>query len=234
MSSAAYEAPIGKIGMLLAGADLSALQYTFVKASTAADDTVLGAAAATDKIIGVLQNKPTSGQVAEVLLTGISKMIVGSGGVTHGAEVTSDGAGKAILNALGQAKAGIALQTANAGETVSVLLTLGAQSSLDELTTPVVGVAAGYKIARGQHTMLSAADTVATGLTTVVSVVAVQETDPVLACAQASAQVGDQAGSPVAGSVILKVWMPTDATHPTLIAATGYASVKVNWVAVGT
>lgn len=102
--------------------------------------------------------------------------------------------------------------------------------------TPVNGVAAGYKLARGQLTTASAADTVVTGLATVVSVVATLESDPVDTCDLASAQVGDQAGSPAAGSVFIKTWKVTTggaAGNPTLIAATTFSKL-VNWIAVGT
>ena len=56
----------------VAGADLSALQYYFVKLSTT--DTVVVCAAATDVPIGILQNAPTSGQEATIMVTGISKV----------------------------------------------------------------------------------------------------------------------------------------------------------------
>lgn len=102
--------------------------------------------------------------------------------------------------------------------------------------TAVQGVAAGYKIARGQKSTVTASDTVVTGLATVVSVVATLESDPVDTCSLASAAIGDQAGSPAAGSVLIKTWMPTTggvAGNPTLIAATTFTK-KVNWIAVGT
>lgn len=60
----------------VAGADLSALQYTFVKLSTT--DTVVTCTAATDIPIGVLQNAPTSGQEAEVLIVGGTKLVAGA------------------------------------------------------------------------------------------------------------------------------------------------------------
>ncbi len=60
----------------VAGADLSALQYTFVKLSTT--DTVVTCTAATDIPIGVLQNAPTSGQEAEILIVGGTKLTAGA------------------------------------------------------------------------------------------------------------------------------------------------------------
>lgn len=55
-----------------ASADLSAKQYYFVKISGAG--TVDVCSGATDKPIGVLQNAPTSGGVAEVCIVGITKV----------------------------------------------------------------------------------------------------------------------------------------------------------------
>lgn len=61
-----------KLPAFKAGADLSAKQYYFVKLSAA--DTVTVCAATTDKPIGVLQNKPTSGQTAEICCVGVTKV----------------------------------------------------------------------------------------------------------------------------------------------------------------
>ena len=65
----------------VAGADLSALQYTFVKLNSAG--AVVAVAAATDVPIGVLQNNPTSGTEASVLIMGGTK-IVASAAATLG------------------------------------------------------------------------------------------------------------------------------------------------------
>ena len=61
---------------LVAGADLSAKQYTFVKLDSSGQ--AVAAAAATDIPIGVLQNAPTSGQEAEVLVVGGTKIVAGA------------------------------------------------------------------------------------------------------------------------------------------------------------
>lgn len=56
-----------------AGADLSALQYHFVKLNSSGQ--VVAIAAITDIPIGVLQNKPSaSGRAAEVVIMGITKI----------------------------------------------------------------------------------------------------------------------------------------------------------------
>lgn len=67
----AYEIPVLVIS-LKAAADLSALQFYFVKLDSSGD--VVVCAAATDVPVGVLQNEPTSGQTAEVLVLGVSKI----------------------------------------------------------------------------------------------------------------------------------------------------------------
>lgn len=59
-------------GHCLAGADLSALQFTAVKLSAVADKTVL-AASDNLNIYGILQNKPTSGDTADVVMRGVCK-----------------------------------------------------------------------------------------------------------------------------------------------------------------
>lgn len=100
------------------------------------------------------------------------------------------------------------------------------------VTTPVAGVAASYKVARGVAAVTGTA-TVVTGLATVVAVVASAQSDPDgTALAEVSGTIGDQAGTPAAGSVILKCWKITAADNGALIAAT--AAQNVNWIAVGT
>ena len=103
-------------------------------------------------------------------------------------------------------------------------------------TLAVAGVAAGYKIARGQATTVAASDTVVTGLATVVSAVANLDDAPVVGASFASASIGDQAGTPAAGSILIQTWKPTTAGaagNPDVIAATTF-SKKVNWIAIGT
>lgn len=103
------------------------------------------------------------------------------------------------------------------------------------LGTPVKGVAAGYKIARGVAA-ITGTGTVVTGLATVVAVHATPQSDlDGDTLAGVSATIGDQAGAPAAGSVVLKCWKVTTggaAGNPTLIAAD--AAKNVNWIAIGT
>ncbi len=95
------------------------------------------------------------------------------------------------------------------------------------------GLSAGIKMVSGQLTTVTAADTVVTGLATVVAVVASMDADPVDDPFMCSATIGDQAGTPAAGSVIIKTWKNTGGTDPTPAAA-GTFTKKVNWIAFGT
>lgn len=76
---------------LVAGADLSAAQYKFVKLNSSGQAILV--AAATDKPIGVLQNAPASGGEANVTISGGTKF-VGSGSIAVGAQIGSDANGK--------------------------------------------------------------------------------------------------------------------------------------------
>jgi len=60
------------IGHLVASGDLSAAQYKFVKMTSAT--AVVVCTAATDRPIGVLQNKPTNGQLATIVAVGVTKL----------------------------------------------------------------------------------------------------------------------------------------------------------------
>lgn len=111
----------------------------------------------------------------------------------------------------------------------------GVTKTAAQINALAVGVAGGYKIARGVGS-ITGTGTVVTGLATVVAVTATAQDDlDGDALAGVSATIGDQAGAPAAGSVILKCWKVTTggaAGNPTLIAAT--AAKSVNWIAVGT
>lgn len=91
----------------------------------------------------------------------------------------------------------------------------------------IVGLASGYKLARGVHTTVAAVDTVVTGLAEVVSVVVSRATAPVAGAEFFSGSIGNQAGAPAAGSILISGWKP-DYTVATTF------SKLVNWIAIGT
>lgn len=72
-------------------------------------------------IMGVIQNNPAAGAEVTVMVSGVSKMVVGTGGVTVGDKVQciADGITTA---ASGDHVVGRALATGVAGDIVSVLL----------------------------------------------------------------------------------------------------------------
>jgi hypothetical protein len=101
------------------------------------------------------------------------------------------------------------------------------------VATPLAGTSAAKKFVAGQLTTASAADTVVTGLATVISCGATLNDDPGDDPMLVSATIGDQAGTPAAGSIIVKTWKNTGGTDPTPLAATTFTK-KVNWWAYGT
>ena len=121
----AYESPGIDIGTFMASADLSAKQYYFVKMS--AENTVTVCAAVTDKPIGVLQNKPASGEQAIVRVFGVSKVsadatlaagdVVGTSADGQGQPVSA-GSERSVFNC------GQALTSGAAGTLQSVLITI--------------------------------------------------------------------------------------------------------------
>lgn len=112
---------LGKRISLAAGADLSAKQFFLLKLDASADAVL--AAAGTDKIIGVLQNDPKSGEAADIAVApGITKVDLG-GTVAIGDEITSDASGKGVVStSAGDRMIGQALRAGVSGDIVEVLL----------------------------------------------------------------------------------------------------------------
>lgn len=93
-------------------------------------------------------------------------------------------------------------------------------------------IKSGWNFDRGQLTTASASDTVVTGLSKVVACWATLDDAPVAGCQVATATIGDQAGTPAAGSILVKTWKATATADTAVIAATTF-SKKVNWFAIG-
>ena len=102
--------------------DLSAKQFFAVKLD--ANGKIVLAAAATDQVLGILQNDPKAAQAGQVRHLGISKAVAGAA-ITLGDEVISDAAGKVISTAAaGDRVIGHALEAAAADlDVISVLMT---------------------------------------------------------------------------------------------------------------
>jgi hypothetical protein len=118
---------------LVAGADLSALQYNFVKINSSGQ--AVACAAATDIPVGVLQNAPTSGQEAEVLVVGGTKIVAGAA-IGEGAQVGTGSTGKAVA------------LTAGTDTTKYVAGTLLTESAADgNIVTAVINCATPHRAA---------------------------------------------------------------------------------------
>lgn len=102
--------------------DLSTKQYYIAKVDVSNDHSIVLAAAGTDPIVGVIQNKPKAAQAALIRMLGTTKVIAG-GTVTRGDRVTSDSNGKAITTVVNKdAALGIALVSAVAGDIFEIML----------------------------------------------------------------------------------------------------------------
>jgi hypothetical protein len=120
----------------------------------------------------------------------------------------------------------------SAGVRIDSALQIGANTVGGTLGNYVATTSSAKKFVAGVHTTASATDTKVTGLTTVIACGATFQTDPADANFLVSATIGDQAGAPAAGSIIINTWK-TDGTDPTPVAASSFSKV-VNWWAYGT
>ena len=102
-----------------ATADLSASQFKLIKRTAGLAVTTT---AGTDVVIGPLQNKPLLGLSAEVAIDGVALAMVGAV-VADGAQLMSDGSGRAITATSSNRAFGIAMAAgAAAGDIIPVLV----------------------------------------------------------------------------------------------------------------
>lgn len=78
----------------VAGEDLSADQYRFVQLGTG--DNVNDITAITQIACGVLQNKPTSGKEATIMVNGVSKLSAGDNSISIGSLLGTANDGQAV------------------------------------------------------------------------------------------------------------------------------------------
>lgn len=122
--------------------------------------------------------------------------------------------------------------TTDASKTPVQAVAFAAADAADTLGNVLLGAGESVKFMAGQSTTVTASDTVATGLTKLSGVVAYLNDAPGDDPSWVSADIGDQAGAPAAGSFLLKTWKNTSGSDPTPVAATTF-SKKVNWIAFG-
>ena len=125
MGNRAFEVPGFQIPGLVAAESLTGDQYRWVRLTEY--NAVSEFDANTDMPIGVLQNKPASGEAAEVMATGISFVVCGGSiDVSSNPRVGPDAAGKAVARAHGtdatKYVGGIALSDGADGQIIPVLL----------------------------------------------------------------------------------------------------------------
>lgn len=120
-----WEQPLYKPTALIAAADLSAKQYYCVEVDSAGKAALSGAG---ELVYGILQNKPTAADRAEVMRLGVSKAVAGAA-IAVGAEVASDAAGKIVTATTGDRVVGIAREAAAAdGNIIAIDVMSGAVS----------------------------------------------------------------------------------------------------------
>jgi hypothetical protein len=115
----AYEQTLRTIGVP-ASADLSASQFCFVVVNA---NGQLALPAAGGDAEGILQDKPNgAGVIGEVGILGVSKLMVGTAGVTAGDLLATDANGKAVTATTGNKILGRALAAGAAGTIIPALI----------------------------------------------------------------------------------------------------------------
>lgn len=184
-----------------------------------------GAVVATGTGTAIAPSAIAANTLGSLQKTGVFDVVKATGAIAIDQPVFWNAAGDPVG---GTAGSGAATTTAKGMKFLGIAVAAAASGDATVRVRKVDGLAIRY----GQHTTVAASDTVVTGLAVVVSVVACYDTDPADANFLVSASIGDQAGSPAAGSVLIKTWQNTSGTDPTPTAA-GSFSKKVNWIAVG-
>lgn len=115
----AYEEALKTITRV-AGADLTAAKYRFVKGDGAGG--VVRCSAAGEQPLGVLQNDPIQGEAATVAINTSTTKVVAGGNIALDAEVATDNQGRAVTAAAGNAIVGTAQIAGAAGDIITVLL----------------------------------------------------------------------------------------------------------------
>ena len=110
------------VGYLQATGDLSAKQFLAVKVDASNSLQVILASTGGEAILGILQNKPTTGQAADIRVAGVSKAVIGSGGVTAGDLLMTATSGALITATNTNYGVAIALETGSSGDTRAVLV----------------------------------------------------------------------------------------------------------------
>ena len=122
----ANEQRVFNLGFVESAADLTAKQFRCVKVT--ADFAINIATAAGAAVLGVLQNKPNTGEVADVAVIGVTKIVAGAGDLAAGAFWQSAADGSGITASTADVAMGVVLKGAAAGELATVTVGCGASN----------------------------------------------------------------------------------------------------------
>ena len=109
----------------VANADLSGSQFCGVILDNTGQLVLPGSGGANKNIFGVLQDKPTLGRAGVVAFGGETKMLVGTGGIAAGGNVSVDANGAAVAQSGSNTIVGVCTIAGAAGQIGSVMLKLG-------------------------------------------------------------------------------------------------------------
>jgi hypothetical protein len=117
----AVEIPLFNVGICTAAADYSTTGQ-FLLVDVSADTVVTKASASGQACLGILQNKPVSGDVADVMVVGVSKLVAGAGDLAAGALFMAHTDGTGVTAAGVKTSMGMVIIGAAAGKLATVML----------------------------------------------------------------------------------------------------------------
>ena len=107
--------------------DLRANQYCPVLVGTGDQKVVVSSQTLQGPVVGILQNKPFSGEAARIRMAGITKMMAGDT-ITRGYFLTTNSNGGVIVGNSGHIL-GVAMESANSGSAFMGLVTPANQAT---------------------------------------------------------------------------------------------------------
>lgn len=119
----AVEIPLFNVGFCTAAADYTAKQFHLMDVS--ADTVVTIAGTSGQACLGILQNKPNTGEVADVMALGVSKLVAGTGDLAAGALFMAHTDGTGVTASGVKVALGMVIIGATAGNLATVMLNPG-------------------------------------------------------------------------------------------------------------
>ena len=117
----ALEKPLFDIGFCQAAADYRTKQFHIMDISGNFAFTIAGTSG--QAAVGILQDKPDAGQVGNIMAIGVSKVMIGTGGLTAGGLFMADTDGTAVAaTGTGKYALGMVIKGGSAGELATVII----------------------------------------------------------------------------------------------------------------